>query len=212
MAVHPQFAAAIRAQARSVRPDIAEADLEAVVSRVAAAPGFASCADFLDDGLRGIYFGEAALEGVVKIALAAPTPAPVSEPQFNHRNPIDRLGAIYRHQAGEREDIEGAALDARVADGEATPLDKLTHARREPTKKAKETPVDTRGLEAITNPERRLEEFRRRTHASKSRETLELERSAYEKKALDKTLDPMSRVAANSELARVLEALKKLDA
>jgi hypothetical protein len=214
--VHEQFRAAIIAAARKAKPGIPDAELETLIARVAASPGFAHCAEFLDDGLRAIAFGDAALEGVVKIALAAPTPAP-AQPEFKQINPVDRLGAIYRHQAGERADIEGPALAQRVADDKATPLDRLSHLRATeapPTKEARraaENPeVRTDDLQEIRDPAKRLGAFRRRVADTRSIERLRLDQTAYQRKALDPATPPQVRAAANLELTRIAERLKAL--
>lgn len=210
MKVHEQFRAAIIAEARKLQPQASAAQLDAIVAKVVASPGFASCADFLTDDLRRLTFADADFQGVVKIA-ATPAPAPVSNTApadvRRPKNPTDWLGQHYEREAGERPDIESAALSARVRSADASPLDKLRHARANPAAAEKEASVNTMGLEKITDPTRRLEEYRLRADRQKTHSTLLRQKTAAEAVALDPGQDANTRAQANIRLKEIEQRL-----
>lgn len=210
MQIHAQFRAAIIKAAKAAKPGLTDSQLEAIVARVAGSDTFSAVADFLTDDLRAVAFSD--FDSIVRVfALSNVTAAaPVTTPEFNQRNPITRLGAIYAHQAGPRDDIEGPALDARIANNTASASDVLTHARRTPAKKEAETPVNTKGLDQIKDPARRLAVYRERADAQKNRASWLRERGGYEEIALDKTRDALTRARANQRLAEIDAKLKEL--
>jgi hypothetical protein len=228
MTIHTELRAAIIRSARAAKPGLTDPEVEAIVTRVASSPTIAPVADFLSDDLRfraGTFSDFESIVRVFALSNAAPAATPpdardgVPAEVWNRMSPREKLARHYTAEASERTDVEAQALAERAERAGAKPHDVLAHHRATtapPTKaerKAAETPkVRTDDLANIVDPAKRHEEWRRRVAASKSRQTLELERSALERRALDAKTDPATRAAANTELTRVVDALAKIGA
>lgn len=224
MQVHAHLRAKIIAYARAAKPGIADADLDAIVGKVAASERFATSADFLDDSLIALVHAD--LPQIVRAFTLAHATAPAeTSPDARDGVPADvwarmtpqqKLGRHYQAEAGERADIESPALAARIAEGRATPLDKLRQRPAPPTKAEKlaaENPrVNTADLTEIADPNKRHAAYRGRVADTRAVARLRLDQTAYTKKALDPNTPPNIRAQANLELGRIAERLKALNA
>lgn len=226
MTIHAELSARIRADALKARPDLSAAQITAIIAKVAGLPRFRDSADFLTASLIDIVhadFGDIVRAVTVAHAAEPATAESARDPRddfdaatWSRLHPTEKLKRAREAEEG-REDIEGPAREARIENGSASALDRLTQSRTNkplPTKadRKREPQVSLAGLDEIVNPAKRHEEWRRRVAASKSRQTLELERSALERRALDSKTDPATRAAANTELTRVVDALAKIGA
>lgn len=214
--VHPEFAAMVAEAVKAKHPGASDALIAIAVRGVATSPEFVSLAGFMDRGLASGVFAQAITAQAQAIADAASqVSAPTASPQLSRpKNPTAWLGQHYQQQAGERADIEGPALAARIAEGRATPLDKLQQRPAPPTKeerRAADNPkVNTADLAEITDPNKRHAAIRGRVADTRAVERLRLDQTAYTRKALDPNTPPNIRAQANSELARIAERLKAL--
>jgi len=225
MQIHAHLRRAIEAHARAAKPGISAADLEAIVAKVAGSEQFAGSADFLDDSLIALVHSDLPL--VVKAFTlrhaTAPTPTAPDARQdippdvWARMTPQQKLGRHYQAEAGERPDIESAALAERAGREGAKPYDVLAHHRattapatKEERRAADNPKVNTADLAVITNPNKRHAAYRGRVADTRAKERLKLDQAAYQRKALDPSTPPNIRAQANLELSRINERLKAL--
>lgn len=221
MTIHSEFRAAIIKAAKAAKPGLTDTELEAIVARVASSSTFAQVADFLSDDLRAVAFSD--FDSIVRVFALSHVAAAATAPDARQDIPPDvwarmtpqqKLGRHYQAEAGERPDVEGPALAARIAEGRATPLDKLQQrpaaATKEERRAADNPKINTADLTAITNPNKRHAAYRGRVADTRAVERLKLDQTAYTKKALDPNTPPNIRAQANLELNRINERLKAL--